>query len=1661
MRMVRVLINLVCALALVFGFFNQTTVSAAASGSNVVQKSNQHESTVPSGLSTAEWESVKAQMAAAEYQVTWQKRAGEWAYRAPNRAQGFEATFASTGFRAAGWKNGQEDWSFGLALKAYGGLLVEQGKASAVRERVTTVHGTALSEWYENRPEGVKHGLTLNLPPAVNMPPARSVEQVTLDFALTGSLKAEMLPGGGLLLRNSAGAAELVYDGLSVSDAAGRPLEAHMSLDDRGLRFTIQAKGALYPLTVDPLLHAETKILLPSDAQANDRFGTTVAVDANTIVVSASGKDSATYGNGGTVYVFDRNRGGPDGWGEVAVLHASDGQFGDAFGHSLAIDGDTIVVGAFLEDGGDGDPLPGAGAAYVFQRRMASPNIWDEVKILRGSQLEAFDEFGISVDIDGNTIVVGADQDDDPSNLTLGSGAVYVFMRNQGGMNAWGEVDYLTPNNPTEGEGLGSSVAIDGSTIVAGAAGSFGSSGTTIMAGAAYVYELNAFDVNQWAQVSKLFASDGQENDLLGLSVDIDGDTIVVGAYGEDGGSGDPLTDSGAAYVYQRNLGGAYAWGQVTILRASDAQAVDRFGYPVVIDDNSIVVGAYSEDGGAGDPLPESGAAYVFNRNQGGADVWGEINILRASDRMAGDEFATSLAIDGDVIVSGIWSEQYDTVHSAGGVYLFSTSSTWQIAGSLHASDRQAGDQFGSSVAIDGNTLVVGAYLEDGGDGDINLDAGQVYVFYRNRGGPNAWGEAKKMYSSGPQPGDYFGMSVAIDGDVIVVGIPNDSTTTMYPDEGSGAAYVFNRNMYGEDFWGEVAILFASNGGAGDQFGFSVDISGDTIVVGAPSEDGEANTLNNSGAAYVFQRDQGGLNSWGEVKVLRNSTPQAGDAFGGSAAIDGNLIVVGACLEIGITEQTPYSGAAHVFERNQDGPDAWGELVTLRAPDFQEYDGFGISVAIEGDIIVVGANREDGGPGNPILNAGAAYVFQRSYDGVGSPWMDVTSLHALDAQVNDAFGSSVAISGNTIVVGAIFEDGGPGDPVPDAGAAYVFNRNLGGADAWGQIRTLRASTPQVEGLFGSVAIDGETLVVGAENEQVDSIQGAGGVYIYTLQAGWESNELPLPSGSQPGDRFGSVALSGDTLVIGAPDKDGGEGDSLPDTGAAYVYYRSQNGLKPWQDVAVLRASDAQANDHFGTAVAIDGERIVVGAPGEDGGAGDPAPDAGAAYVFERNQGGADVWGQTVLLRASDAQSGDGFGSSVAVKANTIIVGAPGEDGSGDLAPDAGKIYVFEFTTPSAGVSIFDWGQVDLITASDGQAGDQFGYAVGLSENTLAVGAPGEDGGAGDPTSNAGAVYIFEFTTPSAGVSIFDWGQIDLISANRSLGPGDSFGSAVALDGNTLVVGAPGDDGGDGDPLADAGAAYLFAYTPPVQQVSIYDWGQVDLVRAGDGAGPGDGFGSSVSLSGSTAIIGAPGEDGGPGDLLTDAGAAYLFIPSTANLQSSGAAGSDSAGWNAAGWSMSQVLRSPEAQSGDQFGLSVVIDANTLAVGAPYEDGGQNNSMTDVGATYTFQNVLPNLSPVLANDYITVKPNTTSNVLVVLANDGDPNGDLLLIMEVSTPAHGTATNNGVQIVYTPEAGFRGVDSFTYTVTDGNGGYATATVKVNVGAAVSLPLIIYGQ
>lgn len=382
-----------------------------------------------------------------------------------------------------------------------------------------------------------------------------------------------------------------------------------------------------------------------------------------------------------------------------------------------------------------------------------------------------------------------------------------------------------------------------------------------------------------------------------------------------------------------------------------------------------------------------------------------------------------------------------------------------------------------------------------------------------------------------------------------------------------------------------------------------------------------------------------------------------------------------------------------------------GEETKLQAPQGMSFDDFGGAVALDGDTAVVGASADD----TQGANAGAVYVFLRRE----KTWILQAKLLAADGASGDYFGTAVAISGGTILIGAPY-DSNQGRFL--AGSAYVFVKNADGI--WAQQAKLASGDLQDLDAFGSwVAIVGDTALVGASGDDVNK----GSAYVFTRTGStWAERAKLQPSNLAAGARFGSSgSQSGSTVLIGAPSD---TVDSVP-TGAVHVFV---GGGGTWTPEARLAANDGQRLDSFGDAVTVAGDTALIGALYGDSAAG---TRVGAAYVFERDAGS---WTETAKLVASDGEDLDYFGTSVALAGATALIGASGDDNQNGAS--AGAVYAFE---ESGGT----WTEEGKILASDGSEGDGFGFSLSRGQAML-VGAPLGNGN--EPSS--GVAYIYELDT---------------------------------------------------------------------------------------------------------------------------------------------------------------------------------------------------------------------------------------------------------------------------------------------------------------------------
>ena len=616
------------------------------------------------------------------------------------------------------------------------------------------------------------------------------------------------------------------------------------------------------------------------------------------------------------------------------------------------------------------------------------------------------------------------------------------------------------------------------------------------------------------------------------------------------------------AYVIYRNAAGSSSCANDTIIHDDTVPttpgSLDDGTTSSSLTDSPLLSWTASTDGGSGL------AAYqvAIGSTSGGTDIqnWTSVgNVLSTT--------VTGLSLtNGNTYYASV--RAIDTAGNTGTAangngWTVSTGATWAQQAYIKAPNSQGGDNFGYTVSINGDTAIVGSFLEDSNQTTITndttassdntaTDSGAAYIFVRSG---TSWSQQAYVKAPNAEASDGFGASVSISGNTAVVGAyledSNESTITNGQTassnnaiSGSGATYVFTRSGTS---WSQQAYIKAPNRGANDRFGTNVSVSSDTVIVGVPYEDSNQTTITNgtsassddsasfAGAAYVFARSG---TAWSQQAYLKAPNAQANDEFGINVSVNGESAIVGAYFEA--SNQTTItngqtassdnsaddSGAAYVFNRSGT---SWSQQAYLKAPNPEASDYFGNSVSINGDTAIVGAADEDSNQttitngttassDNSASGAGAVYVFTRS----GSNWSQQAYIKAPNAEFADEFGWSVAVTDDTAVVGSAYEDSNQltitngatassDNSVGGSGAAYVFTRS---GSNWSQQAYIKAPNADASDSLGkSVSISGDTAIVGANSEDSNqttitngttassdnSVASAGAVYIFTRQ----------------------------------------------------------------------------------------------------------------------------------------------------------------------------------------------------------------------------------------------------------------------------------------------------------------------------------------------------------------------------------------------------------------------------------------------------------------------------------------------------------------------------------------------------------------------------------
>ena len=401
--------------------------------------------------------------------------------------------------------------------------------------------------------------------------------------------------------------------------------------------------------------------------------------------------------------------------------------------------------------------------------------------------------------------------------------------------------------------------------------------------------------------------------------------------------------------------------------------------------------------------IPTPAVFSLAPANEGREDAFEDVK-LTAPDTGVQYQFGHSVSLSGDTMLAGT-PGLLEYTGIAGSVYVFvGVGSSWAQQAKFTSSDAEVDDQFGSAVSLSGEVGLIGAY----GDDDGGSEAGAAYVFTRSG---SSWSEEAKLVAADPAPEDNFGECLALDGDTAIIGAPFDDDAGI----NSGSAYVFVRSGGG---WNQQAKLTAGDAAALDQFGTSVSIDGDTVLVGSIQAD--IAPWSNCGAAYVFVRSGG---SWTQQEKLYARDGVHDDFFGTSVCVQGDRALIGM---IGDDDGALLQGSAYIFERSGS---SWIQEAKLVASDPDSYSGFGWSVSLENDRALVGAPSAEV-PGYP-LHVGAGYTFTKS----GAGWNEELKLMASDGSTNDGVSYSVSLWGTTAVLGTPYDD----PHGAQSGSVYIFS----------------------------------------------------------------------------------------------------------------------------------------------------------------------------------------------------------------------------------------------------------------------------------------------------------------------------------------------------------------------------------------------------------------------------------------------------------------------------------------------------------------------------------------------------------------------------------------------------------------------------------------------
>ena len=741
-------------------------------------------------------------------------------------------------------------------------------------------------------------------------------------------------------------------------------------------------------------------------------------------------------------------------------------------------------------------------------------------------------------------------------------------------------------------------------------------------------------------------------------------------------------------------------------------------------------------------------------------------------------------------------------------------------------------ERFGSAIDTESGWLAVGARYGDANRGSVRM--------YIRQGDDYAFTE--ELTRAGGSPDDGFGRVLDVDGDLMSISAPDRIADA---DGRRGVAWVYERI---DQAW--VSMLAIPNPEAAQAipsgFGKAIAMSGTRVAVGAPNDD-ESGIQ--AGAVHIWEETTPGM-GWARTDVLVPPDPTLYQAFGASLAWEDDVLIVGAP---GDNDKGYNAGAVYVYDL------AAGSISKRTAPEGSA-QRYGESVAIDRTGSSSTSHRfVVGAPTQFNQGIGRAYVTSRS----GGTFVIYTEEGELDGGqiAGDAFGSAIAIEGQRILVGARLSD----VKALSGGEAHAFQLRQGGWVRSAALKTVETGTSS--GFGSDVALDGSEMLVAGPFDDSSS----GTVARFSLDPelcpqACDGPRLPLGPAYAFGELGSSLDTTGEYVVVGSPFSH----QHASFSGAARVLHREDD---CWSVDGDLVSAEVDGNDELGAAVAIDGKRVIVGMPGDEG----FANDAGRAQIWQRESAG---WQQVADFLPIGVPTGGGFGSSVDIRGDWAMVAYD--------AATSGIVNAYNEASPA------NWIQRDTLVASSYHPGDGFGDAIAMYGDRVAIGAPTSNAGA----PAGGAVHVFQRWDN-------DWLEQQVILP-QGLQAGARFGASIAFEGNLMVIGAPD---ANGSLFGEAGLAYVYenVYKPISGQ---FEW-ELQQVLEQKYEVEAAHFGASVSIDGDAILVGAPVEAGSYKN-----GTVHVFEPSGGV------------------WQHVDAVNAPGAKAGDRFGASVARRDGTLFAGAP-------------------------------------------------------------------------------------------------------------------------------